>query len=80
MDAWRKEMRVMQERTDANLTERNAESRANNKMFEVLQGTLVFRMDIHQARTRVTVAEAEDSSGTQRKGNVRRWKPLPEDW
>jgi hypothetical protein len=23
------------------------------------------------------VAEAGDSSGTQRKGNVRRWKPLP---
>jgi hypothetical protein len=23
------------------------------------------------------VAEAEDSSGTQREGNVQRWKPLP---
>jgi hypothetical protein len=23
------------------------------------------------------VAEARDSSGTQRKGNVKRWKPLP---
>jgi hypothetical protein len=23
------------------------------------------------------VAEAEDSSGTQRKGNLRHWKPLP---
>jgi hypothetical protein len=26
------------------------------------------------------VVEAEDSSGTQRKGKVRRWKLLPEDW
>jgi hypothetical protein len=26
---------------------------------------------------RVAVAGAGDSSGTQRKGNVRRWKPLP---
>jgi hypothetical protein len=26
------------------------------------------------------VAEAGDNSGTQSKGNVRRWKPLPEDW
>jgi hypothetical protein len=25
-------------------------------------------------------AEAGDSSGTRRKGNVRRWKPLSEDW
>jgi hypothetical protein len=25
------------------------------------------------------VAEAGDSSGTQKKGNVRRWKPLPSD-
>jgi hypothetical protein len=23
------------------------------------------------------VAEVSDSSGTQRKGNIRRWKPLP---
>jgi hypothetical protein len=27
--------------------------------------------------SRVAVAEAGDSSGTQSKGNVRRWKPLP---
>jgi hypothetical protein len=26
------------------------------------------------------VAEAGGSSGNQRKGNVRRWKTLPEDW
>jgi hypothetical protein len=26
------------------------------------------------------VAEDGDSSETQRKGNVRHWKPLPEDW
>jgi hypothetical protein len=26
------------------------------------------------------VAEPGDSSGIQRMGNVRRWKPLPEDW
>jgi hypothetical protein len=39
MKAWRKEMKVMQEWTDANLTEMKAELRANNKMFEVLQGT-----------------------------------------
>jgi hypothetical protein len=28
-------------------------------------------------RSEKLVAEARDSSGTQRKGNVRRWKPLP---
>jgi hypothetical protein len=27
-------------------------------------------------RSEKLVAEAEDCSGTQRKGNVRRWKPL----
>jgi hypothetical protein len=26
------------------------------------------------------VAEAVDRSGTQRRGNVRRWKPLPSNW
>jgi hypothetical protein len=26
------------------------------------------------------IAVAEGSSGTQRKGNARRWKPLPEYW
>jgi hypothetical protein len=28
-------------------------------------------------RSEKLVAEARDSSGTQRKGNVHRWKPLP---
>jgi hypothetical protein len=28
-------------------------------------------------RSEKLVAEAEEISGTQRKGNVRRWKPLP---
>jgi hypothetical protein len=51
-------MKALQERAKANLREMKAELRANNKMFEVLQGTLVFRMDVHQARTRVTVAGA----------------------
>jgi hypothetical protein len=29
------------------------------------------------SQLRVAVAEARDSSGIQRNGNVRRWKPLP---
>jgi hypothetical protein len=29
------------------------------------------------SQLRVVVPEAGDSSGTQKKGNVRRWKPLP---
>jgi hypothetical protein len=29
---------------------------------------------------RIIVAEAGDSSGMDRKGNVRHWKQLPEDW
>jgi hypothetical protein len=28
-------------------------------------------------RNEKLIAITEDSSGTQRKGNVRRWKPLP---
>jgi hypothetical protein len=32
------------------------------------------------SQSRVAVIEAGDISGTQRKGNVRRWKPLPEMW
>jgi hypothetical protein len=34
-----------------------AEIKANNKKFEVLQGTLVSRIDIHQARTEETIQE-----------------------
>jgi hypothetical protein len=43
-------MKAVQERMDATLRERKAEIRATNEKFEVLQGTLVCWMDIHQAR------------------------------
>jgi hypothetical protein len=36
-------------------------------------------MRIAIVRSEKLVAEAGDSSGTQRKGNVRRWKPLPKN-
>jgi hypothetical protein len=42
---------VMQERMEANLKEMKVEIKTNNKKFEVLQGTFVSQMDIHQART-----------------------------
>jgi hypothetical protein len=48
--AWRKEMKVVQERTDASLKEMKAEIRAKNAKLDVLQGILVSRMDIHEAR------------------------------
>jgi hypothetical protein len=38
-------------KTDANLKKMMAEIRAYSKMFEILLGTLVSWMDIHQART-----------------------------
>jgi hypothetical protein len=65
MGAWGKEMKAVQETTDVNLTEMKAETRANNKKFDVLQGTLVSRMDIHQAWETVAVAEVGGKSGTQ---------------
>jgi hypothetical protein len=40
MDAWPEEMTAMQE-----------SKKANNEKFEVLQGTLISWMDIHQTRT-----------------------------
>jgi predicted glycoside hydrolase/deacetylase ChbG (UPF0249 family) len=46
-----KDMKALQERTDANLREVKAEIRTNNEKFEVLQGDLVSWMDIHEART-----------------------------
>jgi hypothetical protein len=51
MDTNQKEMNVKQERTDTNLNKMEAEIRANNEKFQVLQGTLVSQTDIHQART-----------------------------
>jgi hypothetical protein len=35
------------------------------------------RLRVAAVRSKKLVAEAGDSSGTQRKGNVCRWKPLP---
>jgi hypothetical protein len=61
MKAWRKEMKATQERTEANLREMNPEVRANNENFEVLQGTLVSWVDIHQARTECTWEEMRTS-------------------
>jgi hypothetical protein len=49
MKVWRKEMQAAQERTGANITEMKAEIRVNNENFEALLGTLVSRMNIHQA-------------------------------
>jgi hypothetical protein len=43
----------------ANLRKIKAEIRANNENFEVLQGTLVSRMDIHQARTEAMQDETD---------------------
>jgi hypothetical protein len=40
MKAWRKEMKTVQERTDASVREMKAEMRINDEKFEVLQGTL----------------------------------------
>jgi hypothetical protein len=45
MEAWLEEMKAVQERPDVNLREMKSEIRANNEKFEVLQGTLVSRMD-----------------------------------
>jgi hypothetical protein len=42
----RRKRKAVQERTGANLREITAEIRASNETFEVLQGTLVSRMDI----------------------------------
>jgi hypothetical protein len=44
MDAWLEELEVIQEKIEAKIE-------ANNEKFEVLQGTVVSRMDIHQPRT-----------------------------
>jgi hypothetical protein len=38
-----------------------AKTDANNEKLEVLQGTLIFRMDVHQARTKV-MQEKMDAS------------------
>jgi hypothetical protein len=35
------------------------------------------KLGVPHVGSKKIVAEAGDSSGTQRKGNVRRWKPLP---
>jgi hypothetical protein len=38
---------------------------------------LVSQLRVAVVRSEKLVAEAGDSSGTQRKGSVRNWKPLP---
>jgi uncharacterized protein (DUF3084 family) len=35
------------------------------------------RSEKREARSEKLIAKGGDSSGTQRKGNIRRWKPLP---
>jgi hypothetical protein len=50
MEAWVEETKAVKERTDANLREMKAEIKTNNEKFEVLGGTLLSRMDIHQTR------------------------------
>jgi hypothetical protein len=59
MNAWLEEVKTVHERTGANLRERKAEIRANDKKFEVLQCTLVSRMDIRQAETDAIQEEVE---------------------
>jgi hypothetical protein len=53
MEHFLAEMNVMQERTDANLERMEAKIGAIKENSEVLRGTLVFRMDTHEARTEV---------------------------
>jgi hypothetical protein len=45
------EIRTNQGKMDANQEKMEAKTEANNEKFEVIQGALVSRMDIHQART-----------------------------
>jgi cell pole-organizing protein PopZ len=54
MDTWLQEMKAVQERTGSSLRDITAEIRASNKKLEVLQDTLVSRIDIQQARTECT--------------------------
>jgi hypothetical protein len=44
-------MNVTQEKMEARLKEMKAEMKANNETFEVLRGTLVAQINIHEART-----------------------------
>jgi hypothetical protein len=45
------EIRTNQAKMDANQEKMEAKIEVNNEKFEVIQGALVSRMDIHQART-----------------------------
>jgi hypothetical protein len=54
MDAWPEEMKAEQERMEA-----------NNQKFQILQGTLISWMDIHQIRTDAI----QEKNGHQPKGN-----------
>jgi hypothetical protein len=38
---------------------------------------LLSQLRVATVRSEKLVAETRESSGTQRKGNIRRWKPLP---
>jgi hypothetical protein len=81
MDAWLEEMKAMQERTYVNLREMKPEIRAHNEKFEVLQGCIVSRMDIHQARaeamqekTDAKLKEEIKASKEEMKGEMRAWR------
>jgi peptidoglycan hydrolase CwlO-like protein len=45
------EMRTNQEKMDAKIDASQEKMEGNNEKFEVLRGTLVSRMDIHEGRT-----------------------------
>jgi hypothetical protein len=48
---------MMEAKVDANLREIKAEIRANSENAEVLRGTFVSRMDVHQAKTEANYEE-----------------------
>jgi hypothetical protein len=44
---------------------------------KLMENKTKFRQYLHISKYEKLVGEAGHSSGTQRKGNVRRWQPLP---
>jgi peptidoglycan hydrolase CwlO-like protein len=63
------EVRITREEMKSSQEEMKAEIRANNKKFAVLRGTLVSRMDIHQART-VAMQEKMDDNLKEMKAKL----------
>jgi hypothetical protein len=60
-------------------------SRTSEKLSEVVKSYLMSELEdccgsvVVNCYCEKLVAEAGDSSGTQKKGNVRHWKPLPDN-